>query len=147
MSASSGRWISCTRKIIWRYRSKLDQAESLSTGLLVTLMMGKVRTSETSVSSNETTWRYIPQSCHHTRRADLKFYHEGFQQVFCMNFSVFCVLYVLPFIRSSFVAESTNYQFSHYLGLISSNFVIFSVLCIQILFYIPCSKEEPGRPG
>jgi hypothetical protein len=34
-----------------------------------TLMMEAVRTSETSVYSNETTWRYIPEDSHfHTRR-------------------------------------------------------------------------------
>jgi hypothetical protein len=34
-----------------------------------TLMIAAVRTSEMSVYFNETTWSYIPESCHlHTRR-------------------------------------------------------------------------------
>jgi hypothetical protein len=34
-------------------------------------MMEAVRTSETSVYSNETTWRYIPEGSHiHTRRRE-----------------------------------------------------------------------------
>jgi hypothetical protein len=42
----------------------------------ITLMMEAVRTSETSVYSNENTWRYIPEGFnHHTgRRENLKSY-------------------------------------------------------------------------
>jgi hypothetical protein len=41
-------------------------------------MMGAVRTSETSVSSSETTRRYIPEGSHpHTRRCDNPKSHIG----------------------------------------------------------------------
>jgi hypothetical protein len=37
----------------------------------IRVMMKAVRTSETSVCSNETTWRYIPEGFHlHTRRSE-----------------------------------------------------------------------------
>jgi hypothetical protein len=41
----------------------------------ISLMMETVRTPETSVFFNETTWFYIPEGCHlHTRRREnLKF--------------------------------------------------------------------------
>jgi hypothetical protein len=43
----------------------------------IALMMGAVRTSETSLYFNDTTRRYIPQGCHlHTRRHENLKYHK-----------------------------------------------------------------------
>jgi hypothetical protein len=47
-----------------------DVSEAL-TAFITTHLMEKARTSETSVYSNETTWRYIPEGSHlHTRRRE-----------------------------------------------------------------------------
>jgi hypothetical protein len=50
---------------------KILFAEKNSFTAMIALIMEAVRTSETSVYFKETTWRYIPESCHlHTSRRE-----------------------------------------------------------------------------